>query len=52
MVNSIPILKLNNGIEVPALGFGTYAKEGIAGKTHEAIVTALDAGYRHLDCAW
>jgi len=52
MANQIPILKLNNGITIPALGFGTFAKEGLAGKTHEAVIAALDAGYRHLDCAW
>lgn len=52
MASSIPILKLSNGVEMPALGFGTFAKEGVAGKTHEAVISALDAGYRHLDCAW
>lgn len=48
----IPVLKLNNGIEMPALGFGTFAKEGVEGKTYDAVIAALDAGYRHLDCAW
>jgi hypothetical protein len=48
----IPILELYNGVEIPALGFGTYAKEGIKGATHKAVITALDTGYRHLDCAW
>jgi diketogulonate reductase-like aldo/keto reductase len=47
-----PLLKLNNGIQIPALGFGTFANEGCKGETHEAVVTALNAGYRHLDCAW
>ncbi|KAH8662984.1 putative alcohol dehydrogenase [Tricladium varicosporioides] len=47
-----PILKLNNGIEMPALGFGTFANEGSKGETHKAVVSALNAGYRHLDCAW
>ncbi|TAQ89598.1 hypothetical protein B7494_g2096 [Chlorociboria aeruginascens] len=45
-------IKLNNGVLIPALGFGTFAKEGVAGKTHAAVVEALAAGYRHLDCAW
>ncbi|KAH7419260.1 putative alcohol dehydrogenase [Cadophora sp. MPI-SDFR-AT-0126] len=48
----VPILKLSNGVEMPALGFGTYAKEEISGETHAAVLAALDAGYRHLDCAW
>lgn len=46
------ILKLNNGVSMPALGFGTFANEGSQGETHKAVVCALNAGYRHLDCAW
>ncbi|MDO5666098.1 MAG: aldo/keto reductase [Bacteroidia bacterium] len=42
---------LNNGIEIPMLGLGTYK----IGKTDEdvynAIRTALDVGYRHIDTA-
>ena len=37
------------GVAVPALGFGTWALRGTAGR--EAIETALDVGYRHLDTA-
>ncbi|KAI9738038.1 MAG: Glycerol 2-dehydrogenase (NADP(+)) [Claussenomyces sp. TS43310] len=47
-----PIIKLNNGVEMPSLGFGTFAAEGVVGATHSAVVSALNAGYRHLDCAW
>jgi diketogulonate reductase-like aldo/keto reductase len=47
-----PNKKLNNGIEMPSLGFGTFANEGSKGETHKAVVAALNAGYRHLDCAW
>jgi diketogulonate reductase-like aldo/keto reductase len=43
---------LNNGISMPALGFGTFANNGSKGETHKAVVTALSADYRHLDCAW
>ena len=43
--------RLNNGIEIPALGLGTYK----IGRTHEdvynAVRTALDLGYRHIDTA-
>jgi diketogulonate reductase-like aldo/keto reductase len=46
------MLTLNNGVEMPALGFGTFANEGRKGETHKAVVHALNAGYRHLDCAW
>ncbi|EKD18838.1 uncharacterized protein L3040_003086 [Drepanopeziza brunnea f. sp. 'multigermtubi'] len=47
-----PILTLNNGVKIPALGFGTFANEGSKGETHRAVIHALNAGYRHLDCAW
>jgi diketogulonate reductase-like aldo/keto reductase len=47
-----PRLKLNNGVEMPALGFGTFANQGSPGETRKAVVHALDAGYRNLDCAW
>lgn len=44
--------KLNNGVEVPSIGFGTFASEGSVGETYQAVKVALEAGYRHLDCAW
>ncbi|TGZ76233.1 Aldo/keto reductase [Ascodesmis nigricans] len=43
---------LNNGVKIPALGFGTFASEGNPGETYRAAKCALDTGYRHLDCAW
>ncbi|RPA81722.1 Aldo/keto reductase [Ascobolus immersus RN42] len=43
---------LNNGVKMPALGFGTFASEGNPGETYRAAKCALDVGYRHLDCAW
>jgi len=54
MANTYPTLKLNNGVTIPSLGFGTFAKEGTAGEgvMQAAVVTALESGYRHLDCAW
>nr|POF04153.1 glycerol 2-dehydrogenase (nadp(+)) [Quercus suber] len=44
--------KLNNGITIPAVGFGTFANEGSQGETYKAVTHALQTGYRHLDCAW
>ena len=38
-------LTLNNGLEIPAIGFGTY-KAGL-----EAVMNAIDAGYRYFDTA-
>ncbi|KXT02408.1 hypothetical protein AC578_7848 [Pseudocercospora eumusae] len=44
--------KLNNGVTIPAVGFGTFANEGAVGETYKAVTHALKVGYRHLDCAW
>ncbi|XP_018336718.1 1,5-anhydro-D-fructose reductase isoform X2 [Agrilus planipennis] len=42
-------LKLNNGRDMPVIGLGTYK----GGKeTAQAVKDAIDAGYRHFDCAW
>ncbi|NCN06893.1 MAG: aldo/keto reductase [Candidatus Pacebacteria bacterium] len=43
-----PIL-LNNNKTIPALGLGTWRSE--PGKVKAAVQTALNAGYRHIDCA-
>ncbi|KAI1340910.1 NADP-dependent oxidoreductase domain-containing protein [Xylariaceae sp. FL0016] len=43
---------LNNGVKIPAVGFGTFASEGSKGETYRAVKAALEVGYRHLDCAW
>ncbi|EME41434.1 hypothetical protein DOTSEDRAFT_46430 [Dothistroma septosporum NZE10] len=43
---------LNNGVTIPAVGFGTFANEGAKGETYKAVERALKTGYRHLDCAW
>ncbi|KAJ5133623.1 Glycerol 2-dehydrogenase (NADP(+)) [Penicillium atrosanguineum] len=45
-------LTLNNGVKIPAVGFGTFASEGSKGETYNAVMCALRTGYRHLDCAW
>lgn len=44
--------KLSNGVEIPAVGFGTFSSEGSKGQAYEAVLHALRTGYRHLDCAW
>jgi len=41
--------KLNNGIEIPYFGFGTYQIRGTA--VYEAVSEALRTGYRHFDTA-
>jgi diketogulonate reductase-like aldo/keto reductase len=49
MSNDIPDLLLNNGIEIPQLGFGVYKIP--AEDTRTAVLTAFAAGYRHVDTA-
>lgn len=40
---------LNNGREIPALGFGTSLSD--RNQTRAAVKTAVDVGFRHLDAA-
>src|SRR4051812_28517205 len=44
-----PTVTLNNGVEMPVLGFGVYQIS--AGDTEQAVSEALAAGYRSLDTA-
>ena len=47
--NQVPNITLNNGVEMPALGFGVYQIP--AEQTEQAVLDALEAGYRLLDTA-
>ncbi|KKY29099.1 putative d-galacturonic acid reductase [Phaeomoniella chlamydospora] len=42
--------KLNNGLEIPSIGFGTW--QAAPGQVEAAVETALKAGYRLIDCAY
>ncbi|MEV4092768.1 aldo/keto reductase [Streptosporangium saharense] len=46
---SVPTIRLNNGVEIPQLGFGTYQIK--PAETKVAVLAALDVGYRHIDTA-
>jgi 2,5-diketo-D-gluconate reductase A len=48
-VASVPTISLNNGVEIPQLGFGVFQIP--PDETVEATTTALDIGYRHIDTA-
>src|SRR5690349_3122834 len=45
----VPNIRLNNGVEIPQLGFGVFQIP--PDDTAAAVRTALDAGYRHIDTA-
>ena len=49
MTNQIPNVTLNNGVEMPVLGFGVYQIP--AEQTEQAVSDALAIGYRLLDTA-
>lgn len=42
-------VKLNNGVRMPLLGIGTWRSP--PGKAEQAVLWALEAGYRHIDTA-
>ena len=44
-----PTITLNNGVEMPALGFGVFQTP--SEQTIDAVTTALETGYRHVDTA-
>ena len=48
-MTAIPDIMLNNGQQIPQFGFGVFQIE--PEDTVEAVVTALHAGYRHIDTA-
>ncbi|GIF23152.1 diketogulonate reductase-like aldo/keto reductase [Actinoplanes tereljensis] len=46
---TIPNLTLNNGVELPAIGFGVFQTP--PDETRSAVEAALSTGYRHIDTA-
>src|SRR3954447_7511677 len=46
---SIPTVALNDGNEIPQLGFGVFQIP--PPDTERAVTVALEAGYRHIDTA-
>ncbi|MDR1876093.1 MAG: aldo/keto reductase, partial [Flavobacteriaceae bacterium] len=61
-VGNVPLLTLNNGVQIPQLGLGTQiqslendasenGRQLLNATSHNAVVAALQSGYRHLDGA-
>jgi 2,5-diketo-D-gluconate reductase A len=46
---AVPANSLPGGVEMPMIGFGTWGLRGRAGR--QAVLTALQDGYRHIDTA-
>ncbi|MFE7425393.1 aldo/keto reductase [Streptomyces sp. NPDC057545] len=48
-MTTVPTVKLNNGVEIPQLGFGVFQVPD--DQTTAAVAQALEAGYRSIDTA-
>jgi len=48
-MSSVPSISLNDGATIPQLGFGVFQID--PDDTAQAVTTALDTGYRHIDTA-
>jgi len=44
-----PVATLNSGYTIPLIGLGTWQSK--PGEVKAAVVAAVNAGYRHIDCA-
>ena len=54
--SDVPLISLSNGVQVPQLGLGTQIQRleqdrSESDTSHDAVVAALQSGYRHLDTA-
>lgn len=45
-----PVITLNNGVPIPALGFGVWQVEDLE-QCEEAVIKAIEVGYRMIDTA-
>jgi len=49
VAHNVPSITLNNGVEMPPIGFGVFQTP--PDETRSAVAAALDTGYRHIDTA-
>ena len=50
MSNNVPTVKLNNGVEMPTLGFGVFQVPDL-NEAEKTVTEAIDTGYRLIDTA-
>ena len=48
-MTAVPVVRLNNGVEIPQLGFGVFKVP--PEQTEDVTRTAFEIGYRHVDTA-
>jgi alcohol dehydrogenase (NADP+) len=49
-MRGVPVVKLASGDEMPAVGLGTFGSDNYtSADIAEAVVGAIDVGYRHID---
>lgn len=48
-MTAVPMKKLNNGVEMPMLGYGVFQTP--PAQTAQHVQTAIEVGYRHIDTA-
>ncbi|KOB76022.1 Uncharacterized protein OBRU01_06510, partial [Operophtera brumata] len=51
MAEKAPTIALNDGCSIPILALGTYGSSQDIARMRQAVVSAIEAGYRHIDTA-